>query len=114
MAETRKRRIVRRAVIVLACVVLLVGGYVGSYCSMYWLRGTRVVNPSQSHALKATVFAPLDAYIKDEDAPGSHTIRVLELWCMYHGAGKPWTWNEVDELVTAGEQHTVYTGAISD
>jgi hypothetical protein len=113
MPTTRRRRVVRRAVMALLVIVLLPIGYVSSYCGMYWLRGMRVVNPNQSHALKATVFAPLAAYINDNDVPGSHTIRVLELWCMYHGNGKPWTLNEVDELVTAGEQNTVYMGSIS-
>jgi len=114
MAEVRKRRIVGRAVMAVAVVVLLPVWYVSAYCGMYWLRGKRVVSPSQSQTLKATVFAPLDAYLKDEDAPGSHTIRVFELWWMYRGNDTPWSWKEVDDLVTAGEQHTVYKGAISD
>lgn len=103
MAESRKRRIVRRAVIALAVVVLLLSGYVSAYFGMSWLRGRRVVSPNQAKTIRTTVFAPFHAYKQDEDAPGSRTFRLLELWCMNHGNGSPCSWKELEERMTQEE-----------
>lgn len=82
------RRIVRRAVMVLAGAVLLVVAYVGSYATMFWWSGTQLHSNPDWHGVLATaqttVFAPLHVYCASS-LPGSDSFNDLLQWCYWQG-----------------------------
>jgi len=85
MPATRPRRIVRRAVMVLAGVVLLPVWYVGSYGSAHWLTGRGELPHSALRHLNRTAFYPLEWYGRQHGMPGADAIRSFPRWC-YHNA----------------------------
>ena len=71
MSTTRPRRIVRRAVMALAGVVLVVGGYVGSVCTLIFLVRAKFVPGAVIESPLVRVYArPLDQY-RTSDWPGA-------------------------------------------
>jgi len=73
MPPTRRRRIVRRAVMALTVVVLVVNGYVASFLCCEWLVGRGVIKPGTTLPLQETIYAPLWLYIQSE-LPGSEWL----------------------------------------
>jgi hypothetical protein len=70
MTELRPRRIVRRAVMVVAVVVLLVSGYVGSFLGVQVLDGAGWL-PRSSLPILIVVYQPLSWYVTESDLPGA-------------------------------------------
>lgn len=77
MAKSRKRRVISRAVILLAVVVLLMCGYVSSYFAAHWavMHGYRSLSPS-----KLRVFRPIEWYVWNNDHPGQVELRAIYFW----------------------------------
>ena len=82
---TPRRRIVRRAVMVVAVVVLLPAAYICAYGETYWLWGRGTISIRTLTRLELNVFAPLHYY----DGPGSKSLREWCGWCHWMGAGRP-------------------------
>jgi hypothetical protein len=94
MAESRKRRIVKRAVWTLAAAVLLVSVYVSSYLGAWWLHGRMVISQPQLSQVRKTVFHPIEVHYRD-CWPGCHYVRVMAMWCLLRGNGQSVTLEEV-------------------
>ena len=81
MVELRKRRIVRRAALTVAGVVLLLNGYVVAFIGTRWA-------VSHGHfgmaAGSTPVFAPLNHY-GGSDLPGGRDFAALTVWCCADG-----------------------------
>ena len=78
MPATRRRRIVRRAVMALAVAVLLPVGYVGSVASFCFVWNAGMVPKSvASWPVTMAYIWPLDWYMRDVERPGAHAIHVL-------------------------------------
>lgn len=86
MAESRKRRIVKRLAVALAAMVLLFASYVGWWCLHHWGRantGARIAPPPHFSAI-GPLFIPLDWYSKSDFA-GSDTLYTLYIWSLTGG-----------------------------
>jgi hypothetical protein len=79
MPPTRRRRIVRRAVMALGGCVLLVWLYLSSYFMMWWGVGSGVVPLDVKRQLEVTLYAPLECYI-DDGRPGGKELKRLRNW----------------------------------
>ena len=73
MPATRRRRIVRRAVMSLAGVVLLVSGYVSSYCGVWWMGQNGLISLPTLDVALTTIYQPITRYV-GTDSPGSEYI----------------------------------------
>jgi hypothetical protein len=93
MSESRKRRIVKRAVMALVAVLLLVSVYVGSYVGMFWLAGRGVFGLQTVGQLQTTVFEPIRLYSQHE-FPGSDFLGDMCSWAHLRGSGNPITWRD--------------------
>src|SRR5262245_49077867 len=106
MSATRPRRIVRRAVIALAVVVLLPVWYVASWGTVQWLPGRGVsLQPERqisqaisSGGVDRIVFMPLDRYSLC-GLPGGKSAWVFSRWCFWRGRVevREVTWHELEE-----------------
>ena len=95
MPATRRRRIVRRAVMALAVVVLLVVWYVAAFASVSWSVGAGYISGKTDDVMQHTVFAPLRWYAYDDpDKPFANDLRTLRLWCLLQGEAD---WDSLDE-----------------
>ena len=98
--STARRRIVRRAVMALAGVVLLVSVYVASYGAALWLEGRGALGkkPGLSNAvmnrLHKTVFVPIHVGA-DWGVPLCHTIERFGVWCACRGLGLEVPWKDI-------------------
>jgi len=81
MQSTRFRRIVRRTALVLAAVLLLIGGCVSGYFGAVALEGHKVIPQSIS---PLPVFSPLRHY-ELSDLPGSEGFFTIRLWFQLGG-----------------------------
>jgi hypothetical protein len=95
MPATRRRRIVSRAVMALAGVVLMVTNYVSSWAMLYWCGGNGAVSDGTFHRLMGTVVLPVDSYMLS-DYPGSRPLAVLSYWCYCKGQGRDVTWEKAN------------------
>jgi hypothetical protein len=85
MTPLTRRRIVRRAVMALAGVVLVVASYVGWWCLYNWGRSNAVpVAGSRDYSRYDWLFAPLIAY-SGADHVGSDALRILDIWAWSAG-----------------------------
>ena len=85
MTNQRRRRIVRRAVMALAVVVLMVSGYVSSYLGIAWAYYTgRVRSDDGTRALLQGIYAPADKYA-DSDLPLSAEMYAFRWWLCIDG-----------------------------
>lgn len=100
--RSRKKRIVRRAVMVIAGVILALSLYLSSYCGVFWLFGKQAVNEEEFASLRATVFWPINVYGLS-DWPGGRSIRVTAYWCMFRSSGTEFAWDEVDSHLDVNE-----------
>jgi hypothetical protein len=82
MPQRRPRRIVSRAAIALAGIVLLVGGYVSGYFGAVALKGHGVIPQSIS---LLPVFSPLRRF-EVSALPGSERFFTVRLWFQLGGA----------------------------
>jgi hypothetical protein len=98
MPSARRRRIVRRAVMVLVLAILLPVWYVGSWGLLHWCAGRSVVSWSAFDLLAGTVFRPLESY-KYSDRPGSRTLIVMTHFCYTRGRGEDITWQQANAAV---------------
>src|SRR5690349_19842456 len=85
MPATRRRRIIRLAVIELAVVVLL-AGYVGSYVGTAWLVGRG--HMKNSLRLDHTLYAPVALWVS-HDLPGTDALLQLRNQAYWAGRGAP-------------------------
>lgn len=83
MPATRRRRIVRRAVMAVAVVVLTVLYAVG-YAGVYWCDGRGVLNERFLGIVKSS-YLPLDLYC-ETDMPGADWLSVKRLVWKLDGA----------------------------
>jgi hypothetical protein len=88
MPTTRRTRIVRRAVMAVAGLVLLVtllaSGYVSTFCGLFYLEG-RGLDPWHGGPVSLdAVFEPLDMY-RHDGMPGGQTITDMSVWAYYRG-----------------------------
>jgi hypothetical protein len=84
MPTTRRRQIVRRAVMALAFVVLLPVGYVGSV-SMLLIAATAFgVPPTVRGPLQAYI-TPFNRYTEVQERPGGYELRSLAWWSIRTG-----------------------------
>jgi hypothetical protein len=86
-------RIIRRAVMAVAVVVLLLGSYLGSYAGAVWLEGQRRISRPTLNSLRETVFAPAH-YYADSYFPGAQTYRRCVLYAHFRGLGMPVKWKD--------------------
>jgi len=94
MPDTRRRWIVRRAVMAL----VLLAAYVGSYGTSQWLHG-RFGLSRVPRLLQRTVYFPLRGY-EQSTLPGASTFETLSLWCFRNGRGNGnSSWQEVEAYV---------------
>jgi hypothetical protein len=84
MVESRKRRIVRRAVVAVAVPLLLSASYASSYGILEWLWGRDEISQADYLWMKGNVFTPLESY-RYSDAVGSHTFDDFCFWCLKRG-----------------------------
>jgi hypothetical protein len=96
MTERRPRRIVRRAVMAVAGIVLLLAGYVGSYGYMRWLHGREEIDSRSAAMFYATSYAPLRLYERS-GLPWSKHLRRFGAWCYWKGGGMSYKWQYVEE-----------------
>ena len=97
MPTTHRRRIVRRAVMALAAMVLMMGWYVSSYGTCRFLAGRAKWNTWWYRVmgrLEPVVFEPVHVY-QWSGLPGDITLQVFGEWCYYRGSGRPVPWGEV-------------------
>jgi hypothetical protein len=97
MPATRRRRIVRRAVMALAVAVLLLGWYVASYLTWRW--ATHDMPASKFVAINRWVYPlwiPIAAY-EGSDLPLSVEFLTLDLWLQSGGRS---TWSESRDRAT--------------
>jgi len=71
MPTTRRRRIVRRAVIAGMLLSVL---YVGNYLTLHWLYGGGYIGPAVFDACNSTLYVPMRLYASS-DLPGAYTLR---------------------------------------
>jgi len=83
MPTTRRRRIVRRAVMALAVVVLLASGYVGLWLTCCFAYGAQLT-PSWADTPMRVVFAPIALYTSSR-YPGSSGVSEIASWTMQCG-----------------------------
>ncbi|MFO1094713.1 MAG: hypothetical protein U0992_15615 [Planctomycetaceae bacterium] len=93
MPATRPQRIVKRAVMALAVVLLLLNGYVVSYVGMFWLAGRGSWSLGTVGRLQTTVFEPIRSYSQHE-YPGTDLLTDMSGWAHLRGSGNPMTWRE--------------------
>lgn len=74
MAEARQRRIIRRAVMAVAGVVLALMGYVESFRLFWWCEGHGNADPWAT-ATCQMCFAPLHLYSETRVLPGAAWLR---------------------------------------
>ena len=101
MRTTCRYRIVRRAVMVIAVVVVLTGWYVSSYMSLNWCVGRQLVSLTTFDTLVETVFRPITEY-RNSDWPGSQTLKAIDCLCYQRGRGESTTWEE-EKVYAASE-----------
>jgi hypothetical protein len=83
VTERRPRRIVRRAVMALAVVMLLAWGYFGVWLASSFAWGAGLM-PSWTDAPSRVVFAPFAVYIT-EGYPGAQRLNAIGAWAVQHG-----------------------------
>lgn len=84
MASTRKRRLVKWAILALAGVVSLPMAYVGSYLGMHWLHGMDVISIDTVIDSHWGVYRPVLAY-KETRLPGNEHLNQLAKACYQIG-----------------------------
>lgn len=104
MSTTRSRRIVRRAVIVLAGFVLLVVSYVGSWGVLHWLMGRRTISLETFAKLNGAIYSPLILLQNGDDPNITRFLVVFSFWCAHNGRGGPVTFSEFWEAT--GDHHS--------
>ena len=92
MAEPRKRR--KRAVLVLAIVLVLLTHYVSCWLGMHWLLGHGDISLQTASNLQSTVFSPPAMYCREE-MPGHRFILDVATWMENRGAGSDYAWAEI-------------------
>jgi hypothetical protein len=102
MAVSRKRRIVRRAVMVLAVVMLLVWVYVGSYLAWGWAANHSMYYQylRDTSGRVAPLWYPITAY-EVSDLPLSRQFLLLDMW--FRAGGKK-TWGQVSDMADIVEE----------
>jgi hypothetical protein len=93
MTERRPRRIVRRAVMVVAVVVLLLSGYLSAFISAAWLYGHGTISYPTFATLRDTVFAPANWY-GHTYFPGGPTLGRCVEYAHNQGKGQPLAWKD--------------------
>lgn len=83
MSATR-RRIVRRAVMALAVIVLLVMGYVSSRLAFRFAEGADVTLPPRIEFVVDVMYEPLDDYAWS-DRPGADRLYDMQAWAVGRG-----------------------------
>jgi hypothetical protein len=83
MPARRPRRIVRRAVMVLAGIVLLVAAYLSAFVGWNYCLGAGTVAPWAVPQAQ-TLFAPIDVY-RNYGGPGVHQIDAIGVWGLKKG-----------------------------
>jgi len=77
MPTTRRRRIVRRAVMVVAWVVLLVSGYMGSCLAVHFAMGAGWIRYPHETSPHETVYRPIVWYILSEQPGGLYIGQMM-------------------------------------
>ena len=108
VTTSNRRRIVRRALMVLAGAVLLLAGYVGSSCVLEWLIGRETVDHKLPREwlirVQDTGYAPIVVYYNTE-LPGAVTLKALAIWCSDHGRGTPQSFGDCVNIVMDGKNY---------
>ena len=97
MVESRRRRIVKRAVWTVAILVGLLGAYVTSFGVMSWMlpRGTLVGQP-MLFKIDGVMFRPIYMY-EATDWPGAALLTTIQRWCIQRSQGTQLTWSQASE-----------------
>ena len=94
----RNRRIVKRVAVTVTAAILLLGGYISSYLSLFWLVGHGSIHQRTFHPLNQTVFAPL-AWYEENHYPGWLYLGRARMHAFWNGQGKqppPEYWEEIE------------------
>jgi hypothetical protein len=111
MTRLRRSAPVRKMMFALALLIGACTWYVSGYFSWYWIGGRQIVRGNVFHAVKSTLFGPIEWFNSSSTDTAAYVQGTAD-WCYTLGQGTPRPWGELVKYYLDAKWATAITAPL--